>query len=274
MDFVFFNGVFVKRSEAHLSIDDRGFLFGDGIFTTLHLDNGAVEFFEAHRERLLCQCLKMRIHTPEISLDLIGELARLNQASQGRWRVKMIVTGGEGDFLDLRERRGVLLITMRPYHPPVSPLCLKVIHYQPSGLLSEMKTLSFYERLILKQRALENGYDDLLTVDAKGRIGEAAFANILFVRERQAWIPAHYGNCLNGIMIQFIRGLLRDEGYDVEEGEMTLEEIPDASAFLCNSLMRICPVSSIEERSFAVSEELQRQLEALVAAAIRAKAEK
>ena len=50
--FVFLNGQILSESKAHLSIWDRGFLLGDGIFETVRLRNGDLEYFREHYQRL------------------------------------------------------------------------------------------------------------------------------------------------------------------------------------------------------------------------------
>ena len=49
---VFLNGVFIPESEAVVSVNDRSFLYGDGLFETLRVINGRSFRLAQHLERL------------------------------------------------------------------------------------------------------------------------------------------------------------------------------------------------------------------------------
>ena len=52
---VFLNGDFLPEKQAKVSINDRGFLFGDGIFTTMRVHAGVCELYNGHLRRLEAQ---------------------------------------------------------------------------------------------------------------------------------------------------------------------------------------------------------------------------
>ena len=50
--FIFLNDQIIKRLEANISVDQRGFLYGDGLFETIKMKNGKLLFEDEHFARL------------------------------------------------------------------------------------------------------------------------------------------------------------------------------------------------------------------------------
>ena len=96
MNIVFLDGTFHFENEAFIPVNDRGFLFGDGVFTTIRVIEGQPECMEMHLERIQSHCRALNIVPPAIASNLIMELIKQNGAENGQWRLKIIVTGGGG----------------------------------------------------------------------------------------------------------------------------------------------------------------------------------
>ena len=88
MSIIYLNGQFIPRATATLAIDDRGFIFGDGVYEVTRVVNG--ELFESsrHLKRLGRGLADMRLQ-PEESLADIEEISR-------RLIVENGLTDGEG----------------------------------------------------------------------------------------------------------------------------------------------------------------------------------
>ena len=80
---VYLNRSFVSEEKATISIHDRGFLFGEGIFTTIRICDGRVEFLQQHLSRLQEQALFLNMDISPFNLDWIPELIEINQAKKG-----------------------------------------------------------------------------------------------------------------------------------------------------------------------------------------------
>lgn len=68
MDTVYLNGSFLPRSEAKISADDRGFVFGDGLYEVTPFYGGAPFRMQAHMERMQRGFRELRITPPEVDL--------------------------------------------------------------------------------------------------------------------------------------------------------------------------------------------------------------
>lgn len=243
------DGKCLREEEACLPINDRGFLFGDGVFTTLRVCDGKVEFIELHLERLKQQCLQLNIIPPPIPLEWLGDLIKANQAIQGIWRLKIIVTGGNDPVLRLPKRKhGHLVMTLQPYSiQPLTPcrLCLypEPIHRPVAAL----KTLSYLDRLCVYEYAQQKGFDDAIVRD--GHLLETAFSNLFWIVDNQFFAPDESLPYFKGIILNELK-----KNFTFQSAE----NIPKNShVFICNSLIHFRPVIEIEGNTFSRQPQLE-----------------
>lgn len=259
LPFVCLNGKLLLEEEACLPVTDRGFLFGDGVFTTLRVSDGKPEFFNLHLARLEQQCLALKITPPLISFDDIENLILLNQATEGIWRLKIIITAQE--WSQSQRPHSQLLLTVHPYHlAPFTPsrLCLypEAVH-RP---VARLKTLAYLDRLYILDFAQQHHYDDALVVTSEGYLLETAFSNLFWVDDGQFYTPAPSLPYLQGIILNRLKATL-----SFKEATFCLHDIPPtAQVFTCNSLTHLRPVIQITDqcysRDHAVEEFLSKKL--------------
>ena len=116
------NGKLIPQENLRVPFSDRGFLFGDGAFTTMRVHNGIVENIGKHLSRLNQNCQFLNIVPPTFNKQWIKDLITENNALEGTWRLKLIVTGGTSKGLGLEERMpGDIVITLAKYteHSPM-----------------------------------------------------------------------------------------------------------------------------------------------------------
>ena len=98
-DIVYVNGSFVPRAEARVSVEDRGFVFGDGVYEVLRAINGRLFAPRFHNERLKRSLDGLRISlcggdTPERFVEIGRQLLKDNDLVQGEATLYMQVTRG------------------------------------------------------------------------------------------------------------------------------------------------------------------------------------
>src|SRR5271165_3552930 len=96
--FVFINGQFVLEAEAVVSVNDRGFLLGDGLFETLRVVNGKPFRMAQHLERLSCGAEFLKIGLPFTAREL-EKFARLlvEQNKMPEAMLRVTLTRGPGE---------------------------------------------------------------------------------------------------------------------------------------------------------------------------------
>lgn len=240
------NGRMCLEAEAMIPIADRGFLFGEGFFTTIRVSQGKCEFFNEHLLRLKHQAEAFGVAFNPHSFDWLEELIAQNNAEEGIWRLKIIVTiKGEQGSSSL----GNILATLSPCQGDLSEPCRLCLYPQPlESPTSNLKTLSYLDHLQVKKYAIQKGFQDALTTNSQGFLLEAASSNIFWIDQNILWMPHHDLPYLKGV---FLKSLLKHlpiphQGVKVAPGQLPAT----ASVYLCNSLTHVRPVISIEQKSF------------------------
>jgi len=181
MAVIYLNGHFISEAQAAIPITDRGFLFGDGIFTTLKVEEGQPLLLDAHLAKLEEQAEKFNIILPKVERESVFELIARNGLQEGK--LKIIVTGGDSKLLALPKREGRLIMMTGPL--PIYPekLKLQVIEAQ----LFPGKILAYLPRLFLAEQA--KPCDDCLLINERGEILETAFGNVFWVVDGKFYTP-------------------------------------------------------------------------------------
>ena len=105
------------------------------------------------------------------------------------------------------------------------------------------------QRMIRKAR--QRGFSTAVVLDPDDKVAEFATANLFMVRDGKVATPADNGTFLNGITRQRMIGLLREDGHDVEERTVELEELLEADeVFATGNAPKVIPASRIEARDF------------------------
>lgn len=252
MTIVFWNGRFCPENDVKIAFNDRGFLFGDGVFTTLRLEDGTIEALDRHLNKFEEQCIYLGITPPKIDKRWLTELVAKNQALQGIWRLKILITGGSEDNLRLTPNRpvGQLIITLKPYLGiSYHPLRLSYYPFPIQSTTSRIKSLAFLERLMIKEYALRENFDDCIVRDAEGFLLETAYANLFWRIREQLYLPNPSLSYYSGVSLGRVIDAAKLCTLDI--CPIKAKEIPsDAQVYLCNSLIGICPVTLIEQQSF------------------------
>lgn len=249
MRWVYLNHSCVREHEAFIPISDRGFLFGDGVFTTIKVSNGRAELLLEHLLQLQQDARQLSIECPLITNSQVEELIRCNEAFRGTWRLKVIITGGKEKSLGVPVRLGSLYMTLEPYDSPLQEtLRVGVYPYSISGSISRLKTLSYLERLNVRQFALNNGYDDAVTLDAQGHLLETSFGNIFWKYEEEYYTPSPDLPLYYGVSIQQLEKRLQLEGIKLHFIEQKLENLSQEAEFfsissLSSARLSFCPLS-------------------------------
>lgn len=250
---VFLNGSFVFEDNAKIPVSDRGFLYGDGVFTTLKVKDGHIEFYARHLDRLYTQCHALGISPPDISMAVVQELIERNAAFNGSWRLKIVVTGGGDPGLHLHERPwGQLLITLNPYQGHGGERRLTIYPFALCRPSSAYKSLSYLDRLCIAQHAIQVGFDDAILTDTNGFLLETAFSNIFWRVDACIFTPDFELPLLCGVTIEVVCDAARRMGMHLCRVRQILDNIPQkAQFFLCNSLKGVVPVTAIDHRKFS-----------------------
>ncbi len=107
-EMVYLNGRLLPLEKARISPLDRGFLYGDGIFTTMRAEQGHVLYLRDHLERLKESLAELRLPLP-LTVDweaILADLLRENRLEDQVASAKIVVTRGPSAVLGLPDTPG------------------------------------------------------------------------------------------------------------------------------------------------------------------------
>jgi len=260
-EFVWLNGELMPLSRARVSVEDRGFLYGDGFFETLRADGGRVHFLKEHLRRLGDSARTFRLNFPG---DLpwerrILELLQANGLEQGPARVKIILTRGAAAGLGLPEvSRPTLIIRVGAYEPP-SPAAYAAgwpVVIFPQGRTTFMgghKSLNYLFYLTARQYALDKGAREAIILEADGQVSEGAATSLLYSREGRYFTP-EAASALPGVTLAALARALARHGHEFKAVPTLPAQLQEADGlWLLNSLMGVMPVSTLDGKPLPVS---------------------
>jgi aminodeoxychorismate lyase len=261
-NYAYVNGRFVPEAEATVSIFDRGFLYGDGVFETMRVYGGHIFRFDQHFERLAAGLNKLGIAAPDN--DLRGVLRRLIERNAvGNGVVRLSVTRGAGDIGLSTEGIGqpTVVALARPRDFAARPVSLQAIissvRLREHSPLEGIKTSNRLEYVLAKLEAERTGVDDAVLLNEDGWVVEFTASNLFVVMGG----ALHTSSVGEGGLLGITRGVVLELagmlGVRVEEAafEIGLLEAAD-EVFATNSLIEIAPVTS-----WGRTDRLTRQLQ-------------
>ncbi len=201
-------GRIVADRELAVSVLDRTFEHGLGLFETLRTWNGHATLLDRHRRRI--ESAARELGLPLLADQLPGaaavsELIAANRESLPAGqdvRLRIALSGG---IVTATESRSTVWMTTGPLPPPlrgqgaVISRCMVVDRNDP---LVRHKTLNYWRNRLAHESAVLEGDDEVLTVTADNMICEATRTNVFLVDGPRLQTPSTSGPLLAGIMAE------------------------------------------------------------------------
>lgn len=259
---VHLNGQFLPAAEARISVFDGGFMYGDGIYTTLRLYRGAPLDLVAHLARLRRHAAALDLPVPldESSLrGIVAELAALNGRQDADSRLRITLSrGGDPERpmpLDhLEALPPTLLVTLGQIPEDLSARQrdgIRVTVLEPEfarGNFPELKTLNGLATLLALRTATARGCQEAILTGPAGRLLEGAISNLFLVSAGKLLTPAGGEGFLAGRTRERILGLAREMGLEIREKDLDRRHLEAAcEVFLAGSVREVLPVVRIDD---------------------------
>jgi branched-chain amino acid aminotransferase len=271
---VFLNGEFVPEDQAVVSVFDRSFRYGDGLFEAVLISNGKLFRWPQHFERLRRSAafVKIPLHLDEGSLrDAILELARRNRHTEGIARVTLSRGVGPRGYVPSGNEKPNVVITTDPLLPFDGTLWSVVVsrlRVAAGDALAQHKTQSRILNVLASMEARERGAHEALLVDTNGHITEGATSNLFWLANGTLNTTPLGSGILPGITRAATLELCAARNIRVAERTITPAELRDAEAvFLTMSSRGIAEVGwvdALSARRLPVVSELARAFQQLI----------
>src|SRR5258706_6318928 len=276
-DIVYVNGAFVPRTEARVSVEDRGFVFGDGVYEVLRIINGSPFAARCHNERLRRSLEGIRISlagkdSPESLTEIGRHLLEENGLLQGEATLYMQVTRGATtrahNFPPPEVPPTVYISVARftPYSDLARNGASAITHPDLRWGRCDLKTLNLLPNVLASQAAKERGtFEAMLIRD--GVVTEGTKTNFFGVLDGTLRTHPCDDHILPGITRSILSELARELGVDLDETPIREAEIPLLSElFLSGTTTDVMPVVTLDNKPVGngkpgeVTRKLQRVL--------------
>ncbi len=251
---VYLNDRIVQVENARISVFDRGFLYGDGVFETVRIHDGRPVWLDRHLARLADACKQIRLPLPDKPWPAIFQKV-IDKNRVDHAAIRLTLSRGARDTGD----DPTVVLFHRPL-PHVTPsqrrrgirLTLTTIRrLSPRSHPTQAKTLNYLNSLLAKREAAERGAFDGLMATTDGYVAECSMSNIFFVRDRTLYTPSLACGVLPGITRGVVLDMAPSLGLQIREGRYRPAFLYGADeCFLTGSGIGILPVQAIDGHFF------------------------
>jgi D-alanine transaminase len=252
------NGRYLPQAQATVSIEDRGYQFGDGVYEVCEVRGGALIDEERHLARLERSLRELKMLAPlaprALSRVLREVLAR-NKVRDGY--VYAQVTRGvapRDHAFPARAVRPSLVVTAKAIDPAkgaqqaakgIKVISLPDIRWKRP----DIKTINLLPNVLARQAAKEQGAYEAWLIDADGMVVEGAASNAWIVTPEKIIVTHQVDqSILQGVTRTTLLDLIAAKGYRLEERRFSLDEAKHAEeAFITGATTLVMPVVAIDD---------------------------
>lgn len=250
---LYLNGRILPLVEGRISVEDRGFQLGDGVYEVVRFENARLLWVEDHLERLhgsLDQILLADALDGHPLAEILPELVRLSGLRRGTAYVQ--VTRGaaprEFDFPD--EARPTVLAYVKEHAFPTAAdvragIAIHAVEDQ-RWARCDIKSTNLLPAVLAKHAAHAAGADEALYVSIDGTVREGGSSNVFVVLDGILRTHPADNRILNGITRCRVLDLAREGGLPLLEEAVHVSDLPRASeVFIASTTRDVMPVVRI-----------------------------
>ena len=251
---VYLNGEILPVTEAKISVLDRGFIFGDGVYDVVPAYGGKPFRMDGHLDRLERGLKRLRIESP---LDRAGWESLVQRMlaidPQPCGMVYIQVTRGAA-----KRDHGFPAVPVAPtVFAMVSPFERPSAEVREQGvsvisiaderwLHCDLKSISLLGNVLAKQQAVDAGVAEVVQF-RDGYLTEGASCNVWVVSNGRLLAPPRDNLILEGIRYGLLAELAQEAGVPFESRPVSRQEVLDADELMLSSATReVVPVVSLD----------------------------
>jgi len=265
---VFLNGEFVPEEKAVVSVFDRSFLYGDGLFESIRVYNGRPFRWQQHLERLQHGAAFLNIRVPYAPKELsrfCEQLLRENAVTEAILRLTLSRGVGIRGYSPGGANHPSLVMTLHPA-PPIDPdkparwrLITASLRVAAGDRLANHKTCNKLPQILARAEAEEQGADEALMLNTAGEVAEAASSNLFWVHGNTICTTPLASGILAGVTRGLVIELCQAMLIPCLENRITPQALHAAEGvFLTTSTLEIVSVVALDGQSIKLSAVIER----------------
>jgi D-alanine transaminase len=245
---VYLNGSFLPLNEAKISVMDRGFLFGDGVYEVIPVYGSKPLRLAEHLARLENSLAGIRMHPP-LNHDEWSNVFR------------RLIQGDHDQSIYLQVTRGVAPKRDHAIPPDIEPtvfaMCTPIAPLPTEGIRAvtvtdirwlrcDIKAITLLANVLLKQEAIDTGATEAVLI-REGFAVEGAASNLFALIDGTLVTPPKGRELLPGVTRDLVLELALEHGVAAAERSISFAELKKApEIWLTSSTREIMPVVELD----------------------------
>lgn len=251
---VYLNGNFIEKDKAFVSVMDRGFLFGDGVYEVFPAYNRKIIGLDSHLNRLQDGLDAISIQNPHTKnewKDLINKIISFDSSNQNQAIYLQISRGSdENRKHTYGELKPTVYIQSSAINPREKSTLLNglsaITREDIRWLKSNTKATSLLANTLYAQEAKNNDAEETILY-RDGIVTEASSSNVFIVKSNCIYTHPKGPNILPGITREKVIECAKINNINVEESSFTKEQLMDADeVWISSSTREIIPITIID----------------------------
>lgn len=257
---IYLNGLFWPQSKARVSVLDRGFIYGDGLFETLRAYSNKIFRLDDHLDRLFRSAQMIFLELPMTRNEIgsaVNQTLEINGLSDSI--IRLTVTRGEqepGINIDygasptvVIQARPVAQLPTLIYQNGIAISLFNNSAPRVSGLCDQIKSCNFLSQIVLREKAVREGAFECVMLDDRNHVAEGTTSNIFIVKNNELKTPELSEFVLPGVTRQVMLEIASASGIPCKELALTENDIYSADeVFITNTGIEVLPVRSVNRR--------------------------
>lgn len=251
------DGTIVDISEAKVSLEDRGYLFGDGVYEVTRIYNSKPFYLGAHLTRLRRSAAAIRITVPYTNAEIenaVTELIEKSGCTDGYIYMQLTRGSAKRDHLFPADTKPgmTMYVSALPALPALEEIKpVKCITLPDERWLNcHIKTVNLLPNLLARQKAADAGAQEAILYRPGDLVTEGTRSNVFAVIEGKVRTHPESNLILSGITRGIVIDIITEQAIDFIEEPFTLTEMKTASEiWITSTTMEVNPVAAIDERA-------------------------
>lgn len=229
---IFLNGQFVPEERAVVSVLDRSFLYGDGLFETMLVFKGKPFRWHEHFERLQsgADFLKIKIpYSPEALRSFADELIAKNQMPDALLRLTLSRGVGARGYAPIGADKPTLVMTLHPAPkvdaPPRWKLLTASYRLPANEPLAQFKTCNKLPQILARIETSAAGADEALLLNTDDYVVEGSSSNLFWIEGGTICTPPLASGVLAGVTRAVVLEICQSLNFKTRESQITPDQL-------------------------------------------------
>jgi aminodeoxychorismate lyase len=268
---IFLNGRLVPEEQAVVSVFDRSFLYGDGLFETMLVHRGKPFRWEQHLERLQRGADFLKIQLPfsvDALRDFVDKLIAENKMSDALLRLTLSRGVGIRGYSPKGAENPTLVMSLHPApaiesnSPPRWKLIVASHRLPANEALAQFKTCNKLAQILARAEADVAGADEALLLNTDGFVVEGASSNLFWIEGGTICTPPLASGILSGVTRAVVMEICAQLGVKTREANIHVDQLKRGDGiFVSLSSFGVVEIMSVDGaivKASAMSEQIRK----------------